>query len=189
MRRLQLCALLVLLSAALSARAEVVTIQADPAQSRISFTLGATFHTVHGTIPVSGGAITLNTATGKATGEMTAATSKADTGNDKRDRDMHNKVLESSRFPAAVFVFDRVEGKIEPGVKSRVTVHGQMRVHGASHPMSIPGTLLISGDRATADATFKVPYVQWGMRDPSKALIKVQKAVDVTLHLAGSVKR
>jgi hypothetical protein len=64
-----------------------------------------------------------------------------------------------------------------------------MSVHGAGHPMNVPGTLLIDGDVATADATFQIPYVQWGMKDPSKALIRVDKFVKVTLHLVGTVKR
>ena len=75
----------------------------DPAQSEVSFTLPDVVHTVHGTFKLKHGAISFDPATGKATGEVIVDVSSGDSGSPARDRRMHKDILESSRYPTAVF--------------------------------------------------------------------------------------
>jgi hypothetical protein len=36
--------------------------------------------------------------------------------------------------------------------------------------------------RITADITFDVPYVAWGMRNPSTLILRVGKSVQMAIH-------
>ena len=41
----------------------------------------------------------------------------------------------------------------------------------------------------TAKGKFVVPYVDWGMKDPSNFLFKVNKSVEIDVEASGHVKR
>jgi polyisoprenoid-binding protein YceI len=60
------------------------------------------------------------------------------TGESARDRQMHDKVLESDRFPDAIFSPDHVKGRMARSGESQVEVHGSLRIHGEEHEMTIP---------------------------------------------------
>ena len=46
------------------------TLEMDPAQSKVHFTVDSTFHTVHGTFQVKSGSIQFDPAGGPASGEL-----------------------------------------------------------------------------------------------------------------------
>lgn len=157
----------------------------DPEASEIRFTLGATAHTVHGTVAVDHGELRFDPESGAMSGEVLADARSADTGNERRDRDMHAKVLESERFAAFELEPHSFEGELALSGTSRIEIHAQLSIHGASHAVVLPATVTIDGDQVTADARLTVPYVEWGMKDPSKFLLRVDKAVEVEIHAAG----
>jgi polyisoprenoid-binding protein YceI len=171
-----------------AAYAEPLSIRLEPGKSSVSFSLGATLHTVKGTMRLSGGVVRLDPATHAASGSLRADAASANTGNAKRDRDMHAKVLESARFPEVAFTFEGVDGTIQPAGTSSVRVRGQFAIHGGTHTFSFPATITINGANATGSASFEIPYVRWGMHDPSKALIRVDKAVKVNVSLVGTIE-
>jgi hypothetical protein len=95
--------------------------------------------------------------------------------------------LESKRFPDAVFSPDRVKGRPAPSGESQVEVHGSILIHGGEHEMTIPVSVNVQTDLVMAKAKFAVPYVAWGMKDPSNFVLRVDKTVDVEVVLTGTV--
>jgi len=173
--------------AALAPAARAETFELQPQETRVAFTLGATLHTVHGTLRARRGSVRFDPATGAASGEIVLDAASAETGNASRDRDMHGKILESARYPEIVWRIDRVEGFPRGEAKgARVTLRGSLAIHGASHPLSTTAEVAVGPDRrVTATAAFAVPYVAWGMKDPSTFVLRVDKEVGVLVRTAG----
>jgi polyisoprenoid-binding protein YceI len=92
---------------------------------------------------------------------------------------MHDSVLESKRFPDAIYSPDRMKGRLAPSGESQVEVQGSLRIHGEEHELTIPVRVNAENDQVTAKAKFAVPYVAWGIRDPSNLVPRVDKSVDV----------
>jgi hypothetical protein len=53
--------------------------------------------------------------------------------------------------------------------------------------MTIPATVKEQNDLVTANARFTVPYVEWGMKDPSNLVLRVDKTVKVEVTFTGKV--
>ena len=126
-------ALLAALLLAAPLRAESYTYRLDPAATKVTFLLDAFMHKVHGTASLTRGEVRFDDS-GKAEGEIVVDATKAATGNDGRDQDMHTKVLESAKFKEIVLAVDGFEGKFDPAAPSKVTVKGRFRIHGVEHP-------------------------------------------------------
>ena len=175
------------LAAAGSLDSQTVALRIDPAQTQVEFTLGAVLHTVHGTFRLERGEIRFDPATGSASGELVVDATSAQSGNDARDKDMHKKVLESGRYPEIVFRPDRVVGKVAAQGPSQVRLHGIFSIHGAEHEIEIPAEVEAAGGQYRATVKFSVPFVEWGMKDPSTLFLRVDKRVDITIHTIAHV--
>ena len=173
------------LAAAGPATAGVLHLDAGACQ--IGFTLDATLHKVEGLFKLQGGTITFDPATGEASGRVVITAASGETHNDKRDRKMHEKVLESSLFPEIVFVPERIEGTYLPAGDSEVRIRGAMEIHGARHEVVIAARIHQENGRLSGTAGLTIPYVAWGMEDPSVFMFRVAKEVLVSLDLAGTV--
>jgi polyisoprenoid-binding protein YceI len=184
---LPLALLLSSLAAAGSLDSQTVALRIDPAQTQVEFTLGAVLHTVHGTFRLQRGEIRFDPATGSASGELVVDATSAQSGNDARDKDMHTKVLESGRYPEIVFRPDRVVGKVAAQGPSQVRLHGIFSIHGAEHEIEIPAEVEAAGGQYRATVKFSVPFVEWGMKDPSTLFLRVDKRVDITIHTIAHV--
>jgi len=164
---------------------QVVTL--DPAASSVRFTLGATLHTVHGTIPLERGELRLDPDAHSLTGEVVADAARAETGNGSRDKKMHRKVLRTGEHPIAVLRVMGFEGDLAPSGTSRITLRGEMVLLEKAHEVEIPAEVTITGDRVDVHATFEVPYVAWGLEDPSAFLLRVDKTVQVEVEAEGAL--
>ena len=169
------------------ASAQTVTLRVDPEQSHVAFTLDAVLHTVHGTFQVSGGDVTLDPKSAEMSGEISVEAGSGRSGNETRDRKMSNEVLEVAKFAVVSFRPQRVGGAVAASGDSTVEVSGVFAVHGVSRPLTVPVTLHIENGRYIAKAHFVVPYVQWGMKDPSTFALRVGKEVSIDLTLVGRV--
>lgn len=171
-----------------TAPAQKVTIHLDPATTQIRWTLADPLHTVRGTFALKGGLVTFDPQTGEAQGEILVDVTSGQSGNKNRDRRMHRDVLESTKFPQAIFHPEKVTGTIRAGNRENVTVKGIFTIHGSDHPLKLAVGIQITGKSAVATTHFVVPYVDWGMKNPSTVLIHVQKQVDVDVVAKGSVE-
>jgi len=160
----------------------------DPQSSELTFLLDTTLHEVHGTLHLDAGEVRFDTATGEADGEIVLDAARTETGNAKRDKKMHGRVLESERFPRIVFRPARVEGQLADSGHSELEVIGTISIHGAEHPLTLPVVVERRNDRLIATTDFSVPYVSWGMDNPSLLFLRVSKEVEVTIRAEGRLQ-
>ena len=164
------------------------TFDLDPSKTQIDFTLQDTLHTVHGTFALKHGSMQLDPQTGKASGEMVIDVPSGISGNGSRDKRMHKEILESQKYPEAVFIPDHVRGSIAPEGTSEIDMHGNFRIHGADHEMTIHFQVQANGSQYIATGHFLIPYVQWGMKNPSNFLLKVNDKVEIDLRAEAAQK-
>jgi polyisoprenoid-binding protein YceI len=156
-----------------------IILNPDPAQTTVQFKLSATLHTVHGTFKLKRGAVRFNPASGQISGEIVVDAASGNSGDDKRDRNMHRDILESAKYPDIVFTPDRVDGSVATQGASQIQVHGTFRIHGAPHEITLPLQVQMNNGQASVKTTFTIPYVQWGMKNPSTFLLHVGDGVEI----------
>jgi polyisoprenoid-binding protein YceI len=161
----------------------------DPSQSKVLWSVDSTLHTVHGTFAVKAGALHFDPETGKAGGEIVVLATSGDSSNSSRDEKMHKVVLESAKYPDAAFRPTQVEGKVAASGNSDVKLHGVFLLHGSEHDLTVPVHAEMGNGKWQGTAKFQVPYIQWGLKDPSNWLLKVKPTVQVDLELAGAWKQ
>src|SRR5215472_9883492 len=103
-----------MLLAAATIPGQETAVQADPAQTKVEFTLPSLMHTVHGAFQLKRGDLRFDPAGGKASGELVVDATSGESGSEARDKRMHKSILESARYPEIVFRPDRVNGKVAP---------------------------------------------------------------------------
>ncbi|MBI2214659.1 MAG: YceI family protein [Acidobacteria bacterium] len=176
-----------ILSLVIPASAAERTLTLDPAASRVDFRLGATGHDVEGSFRVEGGSLTFDDATGAMSGEIRVDAKSARTGNGSRDKTMHGDVLESVRFPLFTFKAQKLEGHVADAGTSQVKLHGVLSIHGAEHAFVMPASVDVKDSKVSATSTFAIPFIEWGMHDPSLLFLRVKKSVAVTVTANGTL--
>jgi polyisoprenoid-binding protein YceI len=159
----------------------------DASQSKAVFTLPDVIHTVHGSFKVKHGSIQFDPSTGSASGEMVVDATSGESGNGARDKRMHYSILESQKFPEITFVPSRVRGTVSASGESKIEIEGTFTVHGASHPLTASAVITTSGDRLQAKVHFVVPYVAWGMKNPSTLFLRCAESVEIDLEASGHI--
>lgn len=165
-----------------------MTFRFDPAATTIRWTLKSILHTVHGTFQLKSGLIMFDEDAGTADGEVIVETGSAESGNEGRDDRMKKDVLESTKYPEAIFHPEKVTGVVHDGQTQTVTVEGTFTIHGADHPLFLQVRTSLSGDKLNATTNFVVPYVAWGMKDPSTLMLRVGKDVQVKVDARATVQ-
>jgi polyisoprenoid-binding protein YceI len=169
--------------------AQQITVNLDPAQTKIQWTLEAVLHTVHGTFKLRSGSLTFDPQSGAASGEIIVDATSGESGNHSRDQKMHKEVLESQRYPAIIFSPTHVMGKVADRGTSNLQVQGVFHIHGANHDLTLSLPVEISGDTVKASTSFVVPYQDWGMKDPSTFFLKVEKTVSLSISSVGRISQ
>jgi polyisoprenoid-binding protein YceI len=167
-------------------QAQNVAVDFDPPRTSIAFTLGATLHTVHGVFKLKSGHLSFDPATGKAEGSIVVDATSGNTENDSRDEKMHGEILESAKFPEIVFVPSTVHGDANEILRATGIAHaelgGTMRIHGSEHLLTIAVTIDRNRSEPAATARFTVPYVDWGLKNPSTGFLRVKPEVEVQIE-------
>jgi polyisoprenoid-binding protein YceI len=164
-----------------------VVLKLDPSQSSVHWEVDSTLHTVHGTFKFTSGTIHFDPETGKASGEILVNAPSGESGNGSRDKRMHKEILETAKYQEIVFHPTQIEGRVAPAGPSDVKLNGVFSIHGADHEVSVPVHAELTGDHWTGTGKFPVPYVKWGIKDPSNFLLKVKPVVDVKVELSGTL--
>jgi polyisoprenoid-binding protein YceI len=185
--RLAALALLALLAGPAAAAAEPYRLVLDPAATKISFTLGARLHTVRGRFALAAGELRFDPESGAAAGEIRVDARSGDTGIDRRDRVMHEEVLDSPRHALLVLRPERIEVSRRDADTLAGRLFGRFEVRGASHPIALDFTGTRAGERARVTARFDVPWVAWGLPDPSNALLRVDEVLAVAVEAGGEI--
>lgn len=175
--------LLVTVTTASAAMAEVAVYKIDPVHSGISFKIRHFINKVPGIFEVFDGEIHFdreNPANSKAFASIKVAS--VDTRNEDRDAHLQNEdFFESSRFPTIKFT--STEWEAMGGNKYRVT--GDLQMLGKAKPVTLDVTFLgeVEGRgqlRSGWEATATIDRTEWGMGYGTPA---VGKNVDIELNI------
>jgi polyisoprenoid-binding protein YceI len=159
-----------------------------PADTTIHWTLNTRLHTVHGTFALKEGHVRFDRATGSASGELIVDSFSGQSGSSSRDARMHSSVLESPKFATIVFHPHHVNGQIPDQGAAKLDIVGTFDLHGASHDLTIPIEVDVTPSSVGVKSKFNIPYVAWGLKDPSEFMLKVDKAVQIELTSTARLK-
>jgi polyisoprenoid-binding protein YceI len=160
----------------------------DTNRSEVHFTLTDTLHTVRGTFHIQQGDVTFDPATGHASGSILVDALSGQSGNSVRDHRMAKDELKSPDYKTVTFAPTHFTGTFNPEGDSTLQVHGLFTLLGTPHEIDVPMQVQVNGDQIHAVGSFAVPYIQWGLKDPSTFMIKVEKEVHVDLDLSGTLR-
>lgn len=161
----------------------------DPGTSEVRFTLGASDHPVEGSFHVTSGDFTLDPQSGAMTGTVSVDASSGQSGNQSRDKKMTTAQLKAQTYPAVTFAPVKFSGQVKESGDSSGPVEGTFTLIGQAHPITVPMSVQMDGDHFSASGSFTVPFVSWGVKDPSFMFMKVDKEVKIDLKLTGTVTK
>jgi len=176
---------LITASTLLAGADEVLTF--DPPRTTIHWTLGTVLHTVHGTFQLKSGTIHYDPSTGHASGQLVVSASSGESGSEARDKRMQQSILESAKFADIVFTPDKVTGTVAPEGKSTIQVHGTFQLHGTGHEFTMPVDIEMKNGAAITSTHFSVPYISWGLKNPSTFVLRVDPQVDIEIQSTARV--
>jgi polyisoprenoid-binding protein YceI len=185
---LAVAAALVTLTSAQPARAQELSVQIDPAQSKVEYSLSSTVHTVHGTFAVKNGSIHYDPSSGQMSGTIVVDATSGQSGNNSRDGRMHREILESDKFPEIVFSPTKMTGAVAADGISKVEVSGRFRLHGQEHDVTLPAEVKANGKNLEITTHMDIPYVKWGLKNPSNFLLHVSETVTIEIQTRGIVQ-
>jgi polyisoprenoid-binding protein YceI len=169
--------------------AEEASVELDPPKTEVAFVLSDVLHTVHGTFRLKEGRVSFNPDSNVMKGEIVVDAASGNSGSNARDKRMTRDILEAHRFPEIRFNSTASIGSIPPSGVSDVQVTGSFVIHGQAHNITIPMHVQMSQDQVSATGKFVIPYVEWGMKNPSNFLLKVNDKVEIDLSAVGRIKR
>lgn len=158
----------------------------NPANSKVQFDLGG-FHEVNGIFQVTSGNISFDKSSGKMTGDIVVNAASGNSDDSARDKVMKKNELHVKKFPQITFAPSQFTGTLNSSGTSTIQVHGLFTLIGKSHPIVIPMTVQISGNQCTAKGTYTIPYVSWGMKQPSMMFMKEAKDVKIDVTFEGTL--
>ena len=161
------------------------TLTFDATASDVKMTLKTTHEIVNGNFHVESGSIDYDRTAATISGAVVVAAGSGKTGNDSRDRKMNKDILKVQQYSTITFSPKSYTGAIAPSGDSAIQVAGLLTLLGTPHDISVPMHVHIDGAGCTAKTHFMIPYVQWGLKNPSFLIWKADDDVAIDLDLAG----
>ena len=172
-----------------AALAQHQTFVVNPDASEVKITLNTTHEIVNGTFHVQTGSIEFDRSTPKMAGSVVVLAGSGKTGNDSRDKKMNKDILKAEQYATVSFEPKTYTGAIALSGESNLHVTGIFTLLGTPHEITIPILVHLEGTAATAKAHFVVPYVKWGLKNPSFLIWKADDDVAIDLYLAGRLSK
>jgi polyisoprenoid-binding protein YceI len=152
-------------------------------------TLKTTHELVSGTFHVQSGSIEFDQNTSKMLGLIAVAAGSGNTGSNARDKRMNKEILHVEQYTTVSFEPKSYTGVIAASGDSTLQVTGIFTLLGAPHEITIPILVHLEGPAASAKGHLVVPYIQWGLKDPSLFIWKADKDVAIDLFLSGRLSK
>ncbi len=179
--------LILALISAPAALAQHQTFAVSPDASEVKMKLNTTHEVVNGTFHVQSGSVEFDRSATKISGTVVVAAGSGKTGNDSRDKKMNKDILKVDQYTTVSFAPKTYKGTISASGDSTIQVSGVFTLLGTPHDLTIPMQIHIDGSKAIAKAQFVVPYVQWGLKNPSFLFWKAENDVAIDLTLVGNI--
>ena len=167
------------------ALAQQQTFVANPDASEVKITLKTTHEVVNGAFHIQSGSLAFDQGAAKMSGSVVVLAGSGKTGNGSRDKKMNKDILQVEQHATVSFEPKSYTGVIASSGDSTIQVTGIFTLLGTPHEITIPILIHLEGTTATAKAHFVVPYIQWGLKDPSFLFWKADKDVSIDLFLTG----
>jgi polyisoprenoid-binding protein YceI len=161
----------------------------NPDACEVKITLNTTQEIVNGAFRVQSGSIEFDRSTPKMLGSVVVLAGSGETGNDSRDKKMNKDILKVEQYATVSFEPKTYTGVIALSGDSTIQVTGIFTLLGTPHEISVPILVHLESATATAKAHFVVPYVQWGLKNPSFFIWKADNDVAIDLFLAGRLSK
>jgi hypothetical protein len=102
---------------------------------------------------------------------------------------MNRDILEVEQHATVSFEPKSYSGAIAASGDSTLQVRGIFTLLGTPHEITIPMLVHLEDGSATAKGHFVVPYVQWGLKNPSFLIWKADNDVAIDLKLVGTLSK
>ena len=170
-----------------SAQSRVGVLDLDPAETRVEFRLGGALHTTHGQFRLKHGIIKADSATGNAEGSVIVDAASGESGDILRDNRMRASVLEAQAYPEITFSPHHIDGHLDDQGNFQAKLEGVLMLHGGRHQIVIETQGKLIDDDLVATAHCSIPYVEWGLKDPSVLFLTVAKEVEIDIAMTGHI--
>jgi polyisoprenoid-binding protein YceI len=102
------------------------------------------------------------------------------TGNRRRDKDML-EWMDYENYPKGIFRLEELAAQGE-----QLEARGTVTIHGVSKPIAFPVTIAVLGERAAAEGSVKLNFLDFDLKPIRKMLIiTVKPEVTIDFHLEG----
>lgn len=174
------------LNCAAGARA-AQSLKVDSGSSEITFALTDTLHAVKGNFGIASGEVSFDPQTGAMSGLLTVNATSGHSDSPARDHRMIDDELKAAVFPAITFTPQQFTGSFHAQGQSTLQVTGAFTLLGKTHTITVPMNVTADNGKLTATGTFPIPYVAWGLKDPSVLFLRVGKVVTIDLKIDGTL--
>ena len=172
-----------------AALAQHQTFAVKPDASEVKMTLKTTHELVNGVFHIQSGSVEFDRSAAKMSGSVVVLAGSGKTGNGSRDKKMNKEILQVEQYATVSFEPKSYAGVIAPSGDSTIQVIGIFTLLGTPHEITVPMLVHLDGASATAKTHFVVPYVQWGVKNPSFLIWKADNDVAIDIFLTGRLSK
>jgi polyisoprenoid-binding protein YceI len=171
------------------ALAQHQTFTVNPDASEVKMTLNTTHEVVHGAFHLQSGSIEFDRSAPKISGSVVVLAGSGKTGSDSRDKRMNKDILLVEKYRTVSFEPKSYTGSIAPSGDSTIQVTGIFTLLGTPHEITLPMLVHLDGTNVSTRAHLAIPYVKWGLKNPSFLIWKADDDVAIDLSLTGQLSK